>query len=106
MNNIDFEKKLAENGFTYKEISVLKEHAEKDGYQYSWLLFQLRRRFFISCGLLILLCLIWIHTAFTGTHEDIVSYSIMMVVGTLTFYVFTPMKAGFKAYRFLKKHHF
>ena len=34
MNKLDIEKMLLEEGFTPKEVSVIRHHAEKEGYPY------------------------------------------------------------------------
>lgn len=51
MNNIEFEEKLARNGFTGKDIAAIRQYLGEDGATYSSLLGELRRRFivFVSC---------------------------------------------------------
>lgn len=104
MNKLDIEKMLLEEGFTPKELSVIRQHAEKDGYHYTWLLSQLKKRFIVAMILIAILLAGLIYTISSGTQEKIVSYSITLLAGFTILYTFIPLKPAYKAFNFLRKH--
>lgn len=104
MNKLQIEQLLLQEGFTSKEISVIRQHAEKDDYPYPWLLSQLSKRFVISVIMLLILCAGFIFTLSHGTRENLVSYSITFLIGFGILYVFVPLKSAFKAFRFMRKY--
>lgn len=104
MNKMEIEELLLKEGFTKKEVSVIRQHAEKDGYPYSWLLSQLKKRFIVSLILIIILLAGLVYTIHNGTQQNLVSYSITLLAGLGILYVFIPLKPAYKAYRFMKKH--
>lgn len=103
MNNIEFEEKLARNGFTGKDIAAIRQYLGEDGATYPSLLGELRRRFIVFCVLLAILASVWIFYIFTGDKAEIMSYSFTMLVFIPIIYFMTPMKLGFKAFMFKKK---
>jgi hypothetical protein len=104
MNNIDMEKKLAKHGFTKKDIAALRQHLEKGGATYSVLLEELRKRFLVSTVLLTIIAAGFVWTVAYEDRESIISYAITLVIVFLVFYVFTPLRLGFKAFRFIRKN--
>ncbi|WP_418156806.1 hypothetical protein RA290_04675 [Pantoea agglomerans] len=104
MNKLDIEKMLLEEGFTPKEVSVIRHHAEKEGYPYPWLLSQLKKRFIVAMILIAILLAGLIYTINSGTQENIVSYSITLLAGFTILYTFIPLKPAYKAFKFLRKH--
>ncbi|MFL6615250.1 MAG: hypothetical protein ACJ8LD_16205 [Pantoea agglomerans] len=104
MNKLDIEKMLLEEGFTPKEVSVIRQHAEKDGYHYTWLLSQLKKRFIVAMILIAILLAGLIYTISSGIQENIVSYSITLLAGFTILYTFIPLKPAYKAFKFLRKH--
>lgn len=104
MNNMERDEILLKEGFTQREVSVIRQHAEKDGYPYPWLLSQLKKRFIGSCVIIFIILIGWLYTAFYGTKESLVSLTITFVACTGIIYVVTPMKPGYKAMRFLRKN--
>lgn len=103
MNNIEFEEKLARNGFTGKDIAAIRQYLGEDGATYPSLLGELRRRFIVFCVLLAILASVWIFYIFTGDKAEILSYSFTMLVVIPIIYFMTPMKLSFKAFMFKKK---
>lgn len=103
MNNIEFEEKLARNGFTSKDIAAMRQYLGKDGATYPSLLGELRGRFIVSCVLLAILTSVWIFYIFNGDKAEVLSFSFTMLVVIPIFYFMTPMKLGFKAFMFKKK---
>lgn len=104
MNKLEFEKMLLKEGFTGKEVLSIRQHMEKDGYPYPWLLSQLKKRFIVSVIIMLILFAGLVYTAYSGTQQNIVSYSITLIIGYGILYIFTPLKPAYKAYRFMKKH--
>jgi len=103
MDSSEVERLLLKEGFTAKEILALRQHAEKEGYPYYWLLSQLKKRFIISIIIIIILVLGWIYTAYHGTQQNLVSYSITLSIGIVILYIFIPLRPAYKACKFIKK---
>ncbi len=104
MNKMQIEEMLVKEGFTPKEVSVIRHHAEKDGYPYSRLLSQLKKRFIVAMILIAILLAGLIYTIHSGTQENLVSYSITLLAGFIILYTFIPLKPAYKAFKFLRKH--
>lgn len=104
MKNREIEELLIIEGFTQKEVSVIRQHAEKGGYPYPWILSQLKKRFIVALILIIILLIGLVYTINSGTQQNLVSYSITLMMGFGILYVYIPLKPAFKAYRFMKKH--
>lgn len=104
MNKVEIEKMLLKEGFTEKEVFSIRQHTEKDGYPYPWLLSQLKKRFIASAIIMLILFAGLIYTIYNGTQQNLVSYSITLAIGYGIVYIFTPLKPAYKAYRFMKKH--
>jgi len=103
MNIFEFEKKLAENGFNAKDISALRMQAEKSGITYPALLKELSIRFVAASILVIILAIVWIYTLVYKDSLAITSYSITMLITAPIFYIFTPMRLGYRAFRYSRK---
>ena len=71
MNKMQIEEMLVKEGFTPKEVSVIRQHAEKDGYPYPWLLSQLKKRFIIAMILIAILIAGLIFTIRSGTKKTL-----------------------------------
>ncbi|WP_367143709.1 hypothetical protein [Pantoea stewartii] len=104
MNKVQIEEMLAKEGFTPQEVSVIRQHAEKGGYPYPWLLSQLKKRFIAAIILIAILLAGLIYTIHSGTQENLFSYSITLVAGSTILYNFIPFKLAYKAFKFLRKH--
>lgn len=104
MDRAGIEKLLLKDGFTEKEVLSIRQHVEKDGYPYPWLLSHLKKRFIASAIIMLILFAGLIYTIYNGTQQNLVSYSITLVIGYGILYIFTPLKAAYKAYRFMRKH--
>lgn len=100
MNIFELEKKLAEKGFNAKDISALRMQAEKSGTTHPALLKELSIRFIVASILVIILAIVWVYTLAYKDNLAIISYSITMLIIAPIFYIFTPMKLGYKAFRY------
>lgn len=103
MNTFDFERKIAENGFSAKDIVALRRQAEKSGTTYPALLKELSIRFIAALTLVIILAIVWVYTFIYKDSLAITSYSITMIIIAPIFYIFTPMRLGYKAFQFLRR---
>jgi len=103
MNTFEIEKKLAENGFNAKDIAALRMQSEKSGTTYPALLKELSIRFIASIFLVVILAIVWIYTIMKKDSLAITSYSITMLIIAPVFYIFTPMKLGYKSFRHTRK---
>ncbi|PZD63540.1 MULTISPECIES: hypothetical protein [Pantoea] len=103
MNTFEIEKNLAENGFNAKDIAALRMQAEKSGTTYPALLKELSIRFTASMFLVVILAIVWIYTIMYKDSLAITSYSITMLIIAPIFYIFTPMKLGYKSFRYTRK---
>ncbi|WP_318377071.1 hypothetical protein [Enterobacter sp.] len=103
MDRTEVERLLLKEGFTGKEVLALRQHAEKEGYPYYWLLSQLKKRFIVSVIIIMILLLGWVFTACNGTQQNLVSYSVTLLIGVVILYIFMPLKPAYKAYKFMKK---
>lgn len=104
MDSTEVERLLLKEGFTGKEVLALRQHAEKEGYPYYWLLSQLKKRFIVSVIIIMILLLGWVFTACNGTQQNLVSYSVTLLIGVVILYIFMPLKPAYKAYTFMKKN--
>lgn len=100
MNIFEIEQRLAENGFRAKDIAALRMQAEKSGSTYPALLKELSIRFVAALILVIILSIVWLYTFIYKGNLAIASYSITMLIIAPIFYIFTPMKLGYKAFRY------
>lgn len=103
MNIFEIEQRLAENGFRAKDIAALRIQAEKSGTTYPALLKELSIRFIAALILVIILAIVWVYTLIYKDSLAIASYSITMLIIAPIFYIFTPMKLGYKAFRYSRK---
>lgn len=103
MNIFEIERRLAESGFNAKDISALRMQAEKSGTTYPALLKELSLRFIASMLLVIILAIVWIYTLMYKDSLAITSYSITMLIIAPIFYIFTPMKLGYKSFLYTRK---
>lgn len=103
MNVFEMEKKLAQRGFSAKDIAALRMQAGKSGTTYPALLKELSIRFIAASILVIILAIVWVYTLAYKDNLAIISYSITMLIIAPIFYIFTPMKLGYKAFRYSRK---
>lgn len=103
MNKNQTEEMLLKEGFTPKEVSVIRQHADKNGYPYPWLLSQLKKRFIAAMILIAILLAGLIYTIRSGTQENLVSYSLTLLAGFTILYIFIPLKPAYKAFKFSRK---
>lgn len=88
MNKMQIEELLFKEGFTSKEISIIRQQVEKSGYSYRWLLSQLKKRFLVALILIVILFSGLVYTINIGTQENLVSYSLTLFTG-LTIFIFS-----------------
>lgn len=103
MNAFEFERKLSESGFNAKDINALRHYLEKGSNTYPALLKELNIRFIASMILIFILAAVWLYTYKYKDHVAILSYSITMLIVAPVFYIFTPMKLGYKAFIYMLK---
>ncbi|WP_158784817.1 hypothetical protein [Pantoea sp. BAV 3049] len=104
MNNIEMEKKLADEGFTSKEIAILKNLIERDATTYQELLIDLRKRFIGGVIILAIVFLFYGSGFLVRDDTDYIAVAItLLVVFIATWYV-APLKLGAKAYFLIKKN--
>lgn len=104
MGNLDMEKELIENGFTEKEVSKLKELAERDDESLIKLLTDLKKRFFAGFVIILAFLGIWLFTLLSSSSDTFESFSFATVIVSICVYFFIPMKLATKAYVYLAKN--
>lgn len=103
MNAFEFERKLSEKGFKARDINALRYHLNKGGNTYPALIKELNIRFIASMILIFILAAVWLYTFMYKDNIAILSYSITMLIIAPIFYIFTPMKLGYKAFIYMLK---
>jgi len=103
MNTLEIEKKLAKSGFNAKDIATLRMHAKKRGMTFPLLLKELSVRFIASLILVIILTIVWIYTLMYKDSLAITSYSITMLIIAPIFYIFTPIRLGYKSFLYTRR---
>ncbi|WP_261644206.1 hypothetical protein [Erwinia mallotivora] len=104
MNNIDYEQKLAENGFTAKDIAAMRQYLGQDGATYPSLLGELRVRFITSCIIIAIIIAGLIYTLLYENSDYLFGYILAMIITGPIFYFMTPMKLGCKAFLYKMKN--
>jgi hypothetical protein len=104
MNAFEIERKLSLSGFSAKDMAALRRQLGNSGSTYPALLRELNIRFIASMVLALILAAVWIYTIMYNTNIAIISYSITMLIVAPIFYIFTPMKLGYKAFRYMRKN--
>lgn len=103
MNAFEMEKNLHESGFTGKDITALRHYIEKESSSYHELLSELKIRFIAAMVLVLILTVVWLYTIMYKDQITIITYSITMLIVSPIFYFFTPLKLGYKAFRYMRK---
>jgi len=103
MNTFEMEKNLHESGFTGKDITALRHYIEKENSSYNELLSELKIRFIAAMVLALILTVVWLYTIMYKDQITIIAYSITMLIVAPIFYFFTPLKLGYKAFRYMSK---
>jgi membrane protein YdbS with pleckstrin-like domain len=103
MNTFEIERKLSLSGFSAKDMAALRRQLGNSGSTYPALLRDLNIRFIASMVLALILAAVWIYTIMYN-NIAIISYSITMLIVAPIFYIFTPMKLGYKAFRYMRKN--
>lgn len=104
MNNIEIEKKLVEEGFTAKEMAILKERVELDSTTYQSLLVDLSKRFIAG---IVILAIVYIFYGAGYFFRDDESLTVLVIMFAFVFAVvwfLAPLKLGAKAYFFRKRN--
>ena len=104
MNSIEIEEKLAQNGFTGKDIAAMRQYLGKDGATYPSLLGELRVRFIASCINIAIIIAGMIYTLNYENSDYIFGYIIAMIITIPIFYFMTSMKLGCKAFIYKMKN--
>ncbi|MFD1804469.1 hypothetical protein ACFSFZ_20065 [Mixta tenebrionis] len=104
MNSAKIEKDLARNGFTGKDIAAMRQYLGQDGATYPTLLNELRRRFIFSIIISFILVCATIHQVYSGDINYLFAYSLTWIIIGPIIYFMTPMKLGFKAFRYKLKN--
>lgn len=53
--------------------------------------------------LVLILTVVWLYTIMYKDQITIIAYSITMLIVAPIFYFFTPLKLGYKAFRYMRK---
>lgn len=104
MTNIEMEEKLSEQGFSAREIALLKHRVEQDTTTYQALLIDLRKRF-IGCVIFLLVVLFYFGGAyFIRGQSDFLSTILTLIFTLIVFWFLAPLKLGAKAYLFIRNN--
>ncbi|WP_312776714.1 hypothetical protein [Pseudescherichia sp.] len=103
MNAFEMEKNLHGSGFSGKDITALRHYIEKEGSSYPGLLSELNIRFIAAMILVLIMTGVWIYTVAYKDQVTIIAYSITMLIVAPIFYFLTPLKLGYKAFRYMRK---
>lgn len=104
MTNIEMEKKLADSGFTSKEIALLRFMTERDATTYQILISELRKRFIGGVIFLFIAFALMSGSYFIREDGDLFSTVITLAFTSLVIWYVAPLKIGAKAFRFIKKN--
>ncbi len=104
MNSIEMEERLARNGFTGKDIAAMRQYLGQDGATYLTLLGELRARFIFSVVIIFILLVATVHEVYSESVEYFFAYSLMWLIVGPIIYFMTPMKLGFKAFKYKRKN--
>lgn len=103
MTNIEMEKKLADGGFTSKEIALLRFMTERDSTSYQILLVELKRRFIGAMIFLAIFLSIYCYGILKITDGDYFSSVVTVIFVVLVVWFLAPLKLGAKSFFFLRK---
>ncbi|MCX8959604.1 hypothetical protein [Erwinia psidii] len=104
MNNIEMEKKLAEDGFNRKEIALLKFMTERDSTTYQVLIVELSKRFVGAIALLVIIFGFYGSSIFLREDTDFFVLTLVLAFAFIAVWFVAPLKLGAKAYFFRKKY--
>ncbi|PWC10280.1 hypothetical protein [Brenneria corticis] len=104
MSDTAMEKKLAEHGFSDKEIARLKEISIRDSENYLSLLHDLRKRFYAGVFMSIAMIVIWCGAVIVNASEHLIGISVAAIVVVGAVYFITPMRLASKAFFFLGRN--
>ncbi|QKJ86542.1 hypothetical protein PMPD1_1589 [Paramixta manurensis] len=102
MNETGLLRQLHEQGFTAKDIAILRQYVEQDGVTYLSLLKELRKRLIVMSIFTLCMFVLWACMAIFEYHQ-LFSFSITMLFFLVIVYIMTPVRLATKAYLFLKK---
>ncbi|MCX8958133.1 hypothetical protein [Erwinia psidii] len=104
MKNIEMEKKLADGGFTSKEIALLKNRIEKDNTTWHELLVDLRKRFLGGMVFLLVAFFLMGSDFFMRKDSDLLSMLLTLIFTSVVFWFVIPLKLGGKAFLFIRRN--
>ena len=97
-------KKLIQEGFTAKEMALLKERIEKDTTTYQPLLIDMKRRFIVCVTFLAVFVVIYGFGFYINTDGDYFSLSVTVIMVFAVMWFVVPLKSGAKSYLFIRKN--
>jgi uncharacterized membrane protein YobD (UPF0266 family) len=100
MNSFEIEEQLVKNGFTSKDLAVMREYLKRDGTTYLKLLHKLRGRFTVMLIITLLILSGVIYTINFQNGEMIFSYLIALMVVAVVFCFAKQVKLGYKAFMY------
>lgn len=103
MNDQELIKQLLAQGFTEKDIAILRQYVDKEGSTYRSLLNELRKRLIVMTSFTLLMSFLWAILAIFQ-YKGIFSFSIAMLFFLVIVYFMTPVKLATKAFIFLKRN--
>lgn len=106
MIDVQQEQKLQEHGFTSKEINVLRkglESPQRKDQSLQALLKELRRRFYMSCIIIIALLIFCSYATLTNDTGNGLAYFTVTAVCCAFALLATPYPLSWKAITFLRK---
>ncbi|NIF24180.1 hypothetical protein [Candidatus Pantoea multigeneris] len=101
MNAFEYEQKLLDNGFSGKDIAVIRQHLYDGGCNYNAALKALRLRFFV-CTILIFIILLGFTSSYLD-EKDFITYSLSSFFVIFLFVCFNPMVLGLRVFFFLRR---
>ncbi|MDN4627085.1 hypothetical protein [Erwinia sp. PsM31] len=106
MTNSEMEEKLSEQGFSAKEIALLKHRVEQDTTTYQALLIDLSRRFIGALILLAVVIFFYMSGFFIREHTDVTAVLITLGFTFIVTWYVAPLKLGAKAYFFRRRNRY
>lgn len=104
MNNSEIEEDLAKYGFTSKDIGVIRQNLGLNGATYPSLLNLLKKRFIFAVIFFIFLLLVTVHEIMFRDASYAFGCLCMWLVGGPVIWFMTPMRLGFKAFKYSLKN--
>ncbi|QHM74312.1 hypothetical protein C7M52_00236 [Mixta theicola] len=98
MNGLDIEEDLVKNGFTSKDLAVMREYLRRDGTTYLILLHKLRSKFLVMLIIILLIMAGIVYTINFESGEMIYSYIAALCVAVPIVCLVKSVRLGYKAF--------